>query len=590
MTGVAHYQVQRAAASTTRSSLDLLTLPYPFSQVGLLTAGDFADQANRRRSRGSSGYPQINTQILEELHRHGVLTPLFRVDLAAGGPDCQIDVSKSLTLANVYSSVLAELYIAASEGRAIDPASDEFRPWPSKRLRVPWPTYESGYLYSRHQLLGFDAARSYLTRLIPERTGEHTIAWRLDPEEFPNAGTVEALSSWRSLAIALSALDTYFWPSVTRTIRNSLTVWRSVWTDFDVEAMLSWLGMSVDQVIGAANSLKAAGTFRDDLGDFYDIVRRATAETWDSLRGDALAALDFRLAADVFEHLAQEAPGERPARSEPPLSLQPLSHQALSDRPHSLDAALTNLQLSPYPSLVIGVEGETEYRIIPRVMDLLGIEFDRNLIEIVDFGGTKDLTLLARYAAEPMLGRVHGDWVELDRPITRFLVLTDAENKFKTVADRHKQRKNLLKSLTQNVPVEWRRDLLSYRLRARTVEIRTWGPLPFEFAHFNDDQLADALLQVASAPHPGGRAGLVTHIRRERMSSSPNIDDVKWRACKISKPDLADAMWPILEQRIRRAMARGHKGPPVMKAVIRAYEMLHTTPRGSTVLRRHSGK
>jgi hypothetical protein len=40
-------------------------------------------------------------------------------------------------------------------------------------------------------------------------------------------------------------------------------------------------------------------------------------------------------------------------------------------------------------------------------MDILGIQWDRNRIEIVDFGGTyRDLSLLARYAVEPMLGQV----------------------------------------------------------------------------------------------------------------------------------------------------------------------------------------
>jgi hypothetical protein len=48
--------------------------------------------------------------------------------------------------------------------------------------------------------------------------------------------------------------------------------------------------------------------------------------------------------------------------------------------------ALTDLHLSPFPALVIGVEGATEFGLVPRVMDLLGIQQDRNRIAIVELG------------------------------------------------------------------------------------------------------------------------------------------------------------------------------------------------------------
>jgi hypothetical protein len=41
--------VRRAEAVTAQSSLDLLNLPYPFSQLGLLTADEFAKLAEQRR-------------------------------------------------------------------------------------------------------------------------------------------------------------------------------------------------------------------------------------------------------------------------------------------------------------------------------------------------------------------------------------------------------------------------------------------------------------------------------------------------------------------------------------------------------------
>jgi hypothetical protein len=81
--------------------------------------------------------------------------------------------------------------------------------------------------------------------------------------------------------------------------------------------------------------------------------------------------MDYRQAADILTRFAEDI---RPDRNHDTGALPPpLSRQGLSARPHSLDAALTRLHMSPFPALVIEVEGETEYRLVPRVMDMLGI-------------------------------------------------------------------------------------------------------------------------------------------------------------------------------------------------------------------------
>ncbi len=70
--------------------------------------------------------------------------------------------------------------------------------------------------------------------------------------------------------------------------------------------------------------------------------------------------------------------------------------------------------------------------------ELPGITLDPAWIQVEEFGGTKkDLALPARYAARPLLGEDRGDYVMLDRPPTRFLILTDAENKYETIKGRH---------------------------------------------------------------------------------------------------------------------------------------------------------
>ncbi len=572
-----------ARAVTPRPSLDLLDLYYPFSQVRLLTASEFAKQAELRRSRSAHGLP-MGSHILEVLHRHGVLVPLYRVDRTPGVHEHNHDGIVSLTATKVRATAVPEFLRGTSDERVADPAAEEFHHWHTERGRTPGLTYDSEYLYSRHQTLGLDMATSFIQHLTAERLSDSNKVWRLDDGDNLSEPMLEAYRSWRSFSIVLSALDTYYWPAITHTVSHDLSEWRKARQAFVPAEMLSWLEITEEQVAVQADELRSEAASRDVMGDFYDLIRRADPRAWDSLRGDALNAMDFRLAADILDRFQKELGGT----GAPSGVHVPLNREGLSSKTHSLDAALTNLHLSPFPALVIGVEGETERRILPRVMEMLDINPARMCL--VEYGGTtkgKHLSLLARYAVQPMLGRDLGGGTALDRPVTRFLLLADAENDYETTALNRKQNTVILDFNAQEIPPKLRRDLYNNTLSGRMVEIRTWGKYPFEFAHFRDDQLADALQSAASSPYPGGRAALVAAIHNERLTTSPNIDKINWRGRgKLSKPDLADTMWPILEQRIHRAIKGGHKGPPIMQAAVRAHGMAAASWRGIAMLRR----
>jgi hypothetical protein len=286
---------RRALAATSRSSLDLLTLHYPFSQVGLLTPENFVREAERRYSHAMRGRFNLEVAGLEELHRHGILVPLFRVDLTGPDPEQRIHISASLTAQHVTNTIPAELFRAAGEGRLRDPAAEPFAAWPTERRRTLWPSVDSGYLYSRHQLLDLDAASFFVEQLVPERQVDERITWQLDSTSAPTEAQQMALDSWRSLAITLAALESYYWPQVTHSVAYDLAVWREAWAAFDAASMLSWLGLSHEDIVNQAMDLRVMASGRDDLGDFYDLVRRASAQAWDSLRGDSLAAMDRRL-------------------------------------------------------------------------------------------------------------------------------------------------------------------------------------------------------------------------------------------------------------------------------------------------------
>ena len=128
--------------------------------------------------------------------------------------------------------------------------------WPVERRRPLWPTVDSGYLYSRHQLMGLDAAESFVEQLVPERQADDSVTWHLDDADPPTDLQRAALNSWRSLSITLTALDIYYWPQVTHLVSHDLAVWRGAWVAFDAAAMLSWLGLSLDDIANQAMDLR----------------------------------------------------------------------------------------------------------------------------------------------------------------------------------------------------------------------------------------------------------------------------------------------------------------------------------------------
>lgn len=71
----------------------------------------------------------------------------------------------------MHATFINELLRGAAEGRAVDPAAVAFEPWPRERQRGVWPSVASGYLYTRHQMLGLDIAMSFVTKL-------QAAAWR----------------------------------------------------------------------------------------------------------------------------------------------------------------------------------------------------------------------------------------------------------------------------------------------------------------------------------------------------------------------------------------------------------------------------
>lgn len=546
------------------------------------------------QGRQDRHHPARTAGMLEELHKLGLLVPFYRVDLDRPVPSRAIDTSASLTAVHVRTTLVAQLYAAARDGRLRDPAARKYTPWPTQRAQTMWPAVRSGYLYGHHQLLGLARIRRLVaefrmtyrgttaeaaaldvlsaTTSIARRTWVAPASWRPDDVQ------LRVARSDRSLAVVLSVLDTSAWPVITKTLHHDSDVWYRGEQAASPSNLLDWLGLDATRARALSEELLDDASFADELGDAYELLRRARPSTWDSVRGSTRIAMDQRTAAEVLGHAADLL--QVPARPRQALGLQ-----RLSERHQSLDRTLTAFHLSPHPQVVVGVEGETEGRILPRVLDLIGLPEDPTLFRVADYNGTDSaLRLLAKYAAQPVPGHDLGDAVQLDRPFTRFLVLADAENRYATPRHRREQRAILIDAIASILPVDLRADLHSPE--ARTVEITTWGRMPFEFAHFTDRQLARGLTALAAKPHRKGRDALTNAIEMQRRyDPTPNVDDA-WKGSGVSKPELNDELWPLLERRIVKALREGSAGPPILRAARRVQELVYWTQGQSIVLTR----
>ena len=102
-----------------RSPLDLLELPYSFSQVPLLTAEQFRREASGRGI-------ELTEDELEGLHRARVLVPMFRLS-RDGRPIAKAlrhELVLGRQLAHWFAPSFVDLVQAQACGRLYDPATE----------------------------------------------------------------------------------------------------------------------------------------------------------------------------------------------------------------------------------------------------------------------------------------------------------------------------------------------------------------------------------------------------------------------------------------------------------------------------------
>jgi hypothetical protein len=109
----------------------------------------------------------------------------------------------------------------------------------------------------------------------------------------------------------------------------------------------------------------------DPLGSWWDLVRFGRRDRWDKLKGEAVLALDHRVAAEMLLRFHEDlaAAGAAPIIEPPDRRYADPRHRQIPRDDAGLEQAVTDFGLSPHPSLVLVLEGETEMVLVPRALD-----------------------------------------------------------------------------------------------------------------------------------------------------------------------------------------------------------------------------
>ena len=317
--------------------------------------------------------------------------------------------------------------------------------------------------------------------------------------------------------------------------------------------------------------------------------------------------MDYRIAAEVLlralDDLGRTDLSVRPPRTG--RSVRTALDDRLQAEPEQLEDILASRGLSPRPALLLVLEGAAEILLMPRVLEeVYGKSVPSTLIEPVNMQTvSRDLDLLVRHEAGPRLGENLGhDAILLLRPPTRILVAVDPEGNYAGQDGPRNERDKLVRRLHASLPID-ARSKIRLRQLSSLVDVVTWGAGPWEFANFTNAELANAIMKCTSVPPGVTRRDLVNALEAERTirrgegriyRRSPDVEKicVSWPvSTKFDKLQLAEKLWPILREKVRRDIASGERlRVPAARVADKALNMARDAPRQRVALRvRHPG-
>ncbi|MEU6247891.1 hypothetical protein [Glycomyces sp. NPDC047010] len=538
------------------SSLDLVRMPFIFTQDELHTTESFIKRAKER------GF-DLTLDTLQELHSLRVLVPLYRVsDTAVAGRRIAIERPMG-------PNTRAEVLDAAGEGRLRDPAAEGYSvAWPYRRPADADPEgWWNGFVYSSWQLIDLHRITTI------HQNFKH--GW-----DRTRVGRVE---QHHRFARALAALATPYLPGVIRRFSLPMELDESELRRYragvDKLDLLRVAGFPPDQLQSTADHLLAQANHLDPLRKWLPLMRYARYDGWSKLRGAPLAAMWQRVAAEVLLRAHEELAAYGTLEPLPALTgtgWWTPQHDRLSPRyveAQTLERALAEFGLSPHPKVILLVEGETELFHLPKLLAELGYDRPQDIRVQRTEGSMVNPHLIARYGVTPRVGRkVKDDTWLLDASPTALMIAMDAENNFATEEKRLKMRRKLQAAIREEVRYQ-DADINDASLD-ELVHIFVWGDDTYELANFTDDELMPALTQIAKAQgNPRQAEPSWEHdLAAALLDARSRHVDIKFvfSAMRMteSKTELARLLWPALLRKSEREYADDEPTTPVVRLVL----------------------
>jgi hypothetical protein len=578
--------VQRAAAADNEipddhgpaaSTVAAAAMAWAFTQHEPLDSGTFITEAGRRNV-------QLDPPMLRELYRRRLLVPFVSITyrpVAVPSPAPDPEPPRR------GGTRFAQLKWARDTGRLRDLSIMPFMsrlPFERRGQRA-WDWW-NGLLYSRYQLLVLPEIDGLLAYRRDHRRGDHRIAWL--PE--PHPVLLGRANKLRTTAIALTALEARYLPVLDpewiQLVNADAADWRAYRESFDPVMISRQLGYTAAQARHDADWLLLRAHRIDPAGDSWsNLIRRAPSRAWDGLKDAALSAMDYQIAAEIlllfYEDLAARGQAE-PLPDVPPGSSHHLRYR-LSHRDRTLDEDLTHLGISPHPRVVLAVEGETEEAHIPLVWKALDYPEAPELMRLLKLGGVdRDLEKVAALAAAPLVsGKAPGraGWL-LIKPPTCLYIAVDPEGQYFAPGKVPQTRTAILNEIKAVLKAQGVTEANPNDL-GKLVKIHTWSQSCYEFAHFTDDELADAITAVHTTINGWTRDQLVGALSdwRSRGKDVKRVwESGRWDGqqpaptgkwdYEVSKTELAKALWPILKAKIERCRTDPTASVPEIAEVI----------------------
>lgn len=378
----------------------------------------------------------------------------------------------------------------------------------------------------------------------------------------------------------MAALSARFLPSIVGQVtyrdgaeREALLAARY---DVDATARLVAAAFPVERLRSAAEFLLSRAHTYDPMREWWDLVRHSDASGWFRLRGGALEAVWQRIAAEVFLRAHEELTSlgtldPLPETSDPHM-WHPLQERiGLQPDSDGVHRSLARVGLSPEPSVVLVLEGQTEMVHAPALLDALGISKPQQVRVINQRTSSDRPNQLARYVA-PRLGRVRGDRQLIEAGPTALVIAMDAEGRYwGTPEARERHLRELRGTVRQEVAVQGG-TITDHELEI-LVQLHTWGDQKYELANFTDEELETAIAQVLRANPDAARseAAWAPRLRADIEYAREGMLDIGVVFGRIqqqvSKVELAEVLLPVLIAKLEHESAPEHVHPPVLDLV-----------------------